>query len=343
MQYPEGSEKRQVVNERESLFERIISRAKNNRVAACFLVLGTVVIALATFTDAARRILDLISGQSPQEARIELGKMSLEYSPDAFVRSAQRGDLSAIKLFVAAGMDVNAKNGRGDPALACAAGAGHTAIVRALIDAKADVLEQDADGRTALSEAAYTERIDVLQLLLKHDFDVHSRNEAVAKAARSGHTQALSVLKDAGVGDHQAWSSALFWAVNSDIPIYDKVPDSIKFLLENGADPNVSKDDSGYSTLMWAIQRGRIDIGRYLMKHGADVNAKGADGKTALMLAIAGGGGGNEDLIKDLLDHGARTSEKDIHGYTAFTLAGSVLEGDRRKEVIRLLKGSAGR
>jgi len=334
------------LTEPDSLFEKIIRRARNNRAIAYFLVLGTVVIGLATLTDSAKRIFEVIPNQSPEEARIELSKLSLAYSTDVFVERAAKNDLAAVKLFLAAGMDVNAKNGEDDTALTRASEEGNTAVVRTLLDAKANVDERDHDGQPALCGAAYNGRIDVVKLLLKYDTDRDSRNEALDLAALSGHMELLPVLRDASVFDRQAWTNALFSAVHSCSDIEQKCREGIKFLVDQGADVNARAnphdDDYRYTVLMWAIQRTDVNIAHDLMTYGADVNAKGTDGKTALMLAIGGGVEVKPDLIRDLLGHGAQVNEKDMNGNTPLSLANRLLEANHKTEVLRLLRGSSG-
>jgi len=46
--------------ERKTMFDRLLARLKNNPVVASILVVGTVIIAVSTFTDAARKILALV-------------------------------------------------------------------------------------------------------------------------------------------------------------------------------------------------------------------------------------------------------------------------------------------
>ena len=52
--------------------ERISSQIKSNPIVAALIILGTIVIALSTFTDAAARLFSLVSKQSPAAARAEL-------------------------------------------------------------------------------------------------------------------------------------------------------------------------------------------------------------------------------------------------------------------------------
>jgi TonB family protein len=118
----------------------------------------------------------------------------------------------------------------------------------------------------------------------------------------------------------------------------------MKRLLEAGADPN-SADESGWTTLMYAVQHGRdpavqllIDahadvnraslhgdtalmieayrgyLGDILLKAGADINAHNANGVTALMLLAQIG---NPDELKNAIAEGADVAAQDNLGRTA--------------------------
>ena len=60
--------------------------------------------------------------------------------------------------------------------------------------------------------------------------------------------------------------------------------DSVKFLLDNGADPNIQADD-GRTALMRAAVNGKLDVVTMLIDHGADSNFENEDGHTALFMA----------------------------------------------------------
>lgn len=59
----------------------------------------------------------------------------------------------------------------------------------------------------------------------------------------------------------------------------------VLFLLENGADVNVRGRD-GLTPLMLASDAGHLEIVRVLLNNGADVNAVNSSGETALTYAI---------------------------------------------------------
>jgi len=79
--------------------------------------------------------------------------------------------------------------------------------------------------------------------------------------------------------------------------------DTVRLLLEAGADPNV-RNDAGATALMWAVDD--LDKTRLLLKGGADANARSDNGRTPLLSATVRVG--SADVVKLLLDHGANPS-----------------------------------
>jgi ankyrin repeat protein len=81
----------------------------------------------------------------------------------------------------------------------------------------------------------------------------------------------------------------------------------MSILLERGADFN-AKGKDGATALMIASQEGHPSCISLLLDRGADVNATGKDGATAIMLAS---GKGHPSCISLLLDRGADVNAKD--------------------------------
>ncbi|HEY6346965.1 MAG TPA: ankyrin repeat domain-containing protein [Bryobacteraceae bacterium] len=77
--------------------------------------------------------------------------------------------------------------------------------------------------------------------------------------------------------------------------------DGVRMLFQNGADAN-TRNDAGATALLWAVDS--PEVTRLLLEHGADPNIRSADGLTPLLLAA--GHLGSTDVLKLLLDHGAR-------------------------------------
>lgn len=87
--------------------------------------------------------------------------------------------------------------------------------------------------------------------------------------------------------------------------------------IMNGANVNASGND-GRTALMWATYYGHVQTAEVLLKHGADVNAKDKDGLTALIwIALSGQTKGHTKTVEVLLKHDANINAKTYTGRTA--------------------------
>ncbi len=109
-----------------------------------------------------------------------------------------------------------------------------------------------------------------------------------SKAAINGDIGTANKLiekgKDLNERDGYGWTP-LLWAA------YFQHPDMVKFLLENGADPEIATTKKyvsvppGSTPLIVASYYGREDMVEILLQHGARKDAKNTAGYTALMYA----------------------------------------------------------
>ena len=117
--------------------------------------------------------------------------------------------------------------------------------------------------------------------------------------------------------------SALFYLIES---MYMDI-DTIKFLIDNGADTN-----KGYPPLKLACQKQDYKLIKLLVNHGADVNAVDSyNGQSALFDAIEAKKA-NIDIIKFLLDNGADINQEDNKGITPLSFAQS-----NKKSLVKIL------
>jgi len=309
------------MKQRITRIERMSAQIKSNPIVAASIVLGTTVIALATFTDAAKKLFNLVPHASPEAARAALGGMSLEFTPEAFVESADTGDLAAVKLFLTAGMNPDVTDDEGGTALMHAAYQGQTKVVAALLRAGADV-NQRKGRTTALLSAASGGHIESVRVLLDKGPDAEAIDAAFVEAVRTRHHEIVRLLADKGAKVKQVGSFALTVLAEggwSD----EEVGDTVKFVLDLGADPN-GKDTEGWTPLMEAAKDGYPSAVRLLLDRGADVNAKCScpnvmgGGWTALMLAT---NRRHREVVETLLGKGADANQRNNRGETALLVA----------------------
>ena len=100
------------------------------------------------------------------------------FKPDPvakFIRSAKRGQLEKVRLFLASGGDVNAKDKSGATALLGAAIEGRHDVVSELLQNGAHVDAKTAQGLTPLMGAANVGHTEIVRVLLDKGADVNAR------------------------------------------------------------------------------------------------------------------------------------------------------------------------
>jgi ankyrin repeat protein len=96
-------------------------------------------------------------------------------------------------------------------------------------------------------------------------------------------------------------------------------------------DPKIfnTVNDAGYSPLLLACYRGNLEVARFLIETGTDINAGSSMG-TPLMAAVVKG---NIEIVKALLDKKADVNASDANGITALIYAVQF----QNPEILRLL------
>jgi hypothetical protein len=156
-------------------------------------------------------------------------------------------------------------------------------------------------GDTALHFAAAAYQRDIAEELVARGADVSARNRRGAEP--------LHYAAD-GNPESDRWDP-------------DAQHGVIEFLIFAGADPN-SEDKSGVAPLHRAVRTRCAAAVRALLTNGADAVRRNKSGSTPLHLAVQNTGRGGtgaavareeqEKIIRLLLDHGARPSDKDSSG-----------------------------
>jgi hypothetical protein len=156
-------------------------------------------------------------------------------------------------------------------------------------------------GDTALHVTAAAYRTDIAKELVTHGAHVSARNRRGAQP-----------IHYASVGQ----PGSEMWDPRAQAGI-------VAYLLGSGADPNAA-DKSGVTPLHRAVRTRCAAAARVLLENGADPRRKNGSGSTPLHLAVqntgrsgSGSAAASEqqrEIIRLLLDHGARPGDTDSRG-----------------------------
>lgn len=115
------------------------------------------------------------------------------------LRASTKGDLTAVKKFVAEGANVNDADGLGRTPVIEAAWGGHADVVKYLVEKGANINAADNSGYTALMRAAEGGHLPVLTYLIHKGALVNARGKVrgttpLMLAAEQGHIKVLELL-----------------------------------------------------------------------------------------------------------------------------------------------------
>ena len=265
---------------------------------------------------------------------------------DAFYTAIRANDLAKLDALLKSGADPNVADPRGGATpLMWAAAIGSTEAMTRLLDAGAQVNAVNSTGATALMWAATD--IGKVKLLLGRGADAKVTSQrgrtALFNAARSDRSAAIvKMLIDAGsdIKAVDGFKQSVLHAAT-----LGNDTESIRHILEAGGDV-MAVDAVGFTPLIHAAANRNIEAVRMLLAKGADVNARSGDGSfqkvKARVIALGSWTPLNvaaslatTDLVKTLLDAGAKVNVPDVRGMTPLMLA---VANDRQNlDVIRLL------
>ena len=273
--------------------------------------------------------------------------------------AAQQGDEVSARILLRAGAKPNvAQPKTGLTPLMIASAMAQAKAVDALLDNGADPNLADTNGYTSLHRvvrdsdyginlASKDAILTVVKSLLKHGANPNARlvqdKDKAAEEIKNGNV-AVEGKRTAVTVDEIILQGATPLFLAAEVNNLDV----IKTLVDAGADPLIPTE-RGTTPLMMAagagtdVQRERepqerataVETAKFLVEHGADVNAAGQYGWTPLHAAAYQG---LNDVIAYLVSKGAKIDQKDEFGQTALSISLSVLTKDigaRRLQIPR--------
>ncbi|KAK6107528.1 KAP P-loop domain family protein [Brugia pahangi] len=177
---------------------------------------------------------------------------------------------------------------------------------------------RNADNENVLIVAARTGQTDIVREFIS-DFDLEDTDAdgwtALLDAAYMGHEEIVKILLEAGAAvdypDMLGWSP-LMWAV------YKNHYACAQLLIQFKAHVNIIDEEDSLTPLIVAAGRGYVAFVELLIGAGAEVNACDKFGSTALIWAARRG---YKPIIELLLDAGAELDAVGMYGSTALMMA----------------------
>ncbi len=160
------------------------------------------------------------------------------------IEAVKASNDQAVSRLLEQGVDVNAAEPDGTTALMWAAYDGDAELAAALIKAGADVAHANDYGATAMSEGATAGDPKLIKVLLDGGAQANAANP-------EGETALMTIARTGNVA-------------------------AAKLLIDAGADVNAEEAWGGQSALMWAAAQLQPEMVDFLIKSGADVDARGA-------------------------------------------------------------------
>lgn len=245
------------------------------------------------------------------------------------LREACKGDLPQVKKLIAEGADVDGEDKEGVTALTMAIVSEQVEIVETLLAAGADPNRRNKSGLTPLSSLRQT----LLHLEIYGDSVSERsyrpsprRTQIVQLLLKAGAAAegASEKTNTAGMSELAALAAGTLYGVGVTHLMFAAERGDVelaKCFLNAGADVNRVADKGGQVTaLCLAAAFGHAEMARLLIERGANVNFRSQDGVhvTPLMHAAMSD---YPDVVRVLLAAGADKSLKTTEGHTALDMA----------------------
>ncbi len=233
--------------------------------------------------------------------------------------AARAGHVEAVKALLDGGANFDRADNNGTTPLGSALFEGRVDIARMLIDAGASIHHRGEQGETILHQAVFGGNAEVITLILNHGVDINSATTRgytpLHYAVFGNDSAAVRLLLDKGAdvdAGSETGSTPLFAAAAR------SAADIVKILVENGADINAPGTD-GFRPIMNAVRCGDTETVQYLLSKGVKIDfVDSINGRTPLHWASIKG---YQDICRMLIESGGDMNAKDAQGRSALAYA----------------------
>lgn len=191
----------------------------------------------------------------------------------ALLDAAGRGDLAAVNRLIAAGADLEQRDGQRQTPLLLAVAGNHVAVASALLAAGASPNAQASNQDTPWLLAGASGRTEIIAAMLPLKPDLSLRNRyggnALIPACERAHVETVKLLLTSGIDvnhvNNLGWTCLLEIVILGDGgPRHREVA---RLVLDAGADPNLA-DKDGVSPLQHARKRGQNEVAKLISAAG---------------------------------------------------------------------------
>lgn len=192
---------------------------------------------------------------------------------NGLLEAAGRGDLAAVNRLIAAGADLEQRDGQRQTPLLLAVAGNHVAVAKALLAAGASPNAQATNQDTPWLLAGASGRTEIIaaMLPLKPDLTIRNRygGNALIPACERAHVETAKLLLTSGIDvnhvNNLGWTCLLEIVILGDGgPRHQQVA---RLVLDAGADPNLP-DKDGVSPLQHARKRGQNEVAKLITAAG---------------------------------------------------------------------------
>ena len=250
-----------------------------------------------------------------------------ENGDTALMYAVQNNNIELVRLLLENGADVNIENEQAETALHYAAEQQvNLQILELLLNRGADPNSKDFIGNTPLHISIQNHNLPLCQLLLQNGADPAVQNGegygSIFVSLLESQPQILRELLGAGanpnvISENDQLTPLLY--LISYLPNTNITLQLCEILLQNGADPNLTKNS--YPIIL-ASTRGYCEIVDLLLRNNADINVQDSRGNTCLHLSTRRN---FPECVEVILKHNKQIIKKDIDGNTALHLAASLI------------------